>query len=40
MHPGRKQLTPHEKKIVATHGIEVLEMWKKLYARNKWTPSK
>ena len=40
MRPGRKMLTPHEKKIVANHGLAVLEMWKQLYARNKWTPSK
>lgn len=39
MTPGLKQLTPYEKKIVMNHGIKVLEMWKELYARNKWKPS-
>jgi hypothetical protein len=36
--PSLKLLTPHEQKVVANHGKEVLEMWKSLYAKNKWKP--
>jgi hypothetical protein len=38
MKPSLKLLTPHEKKIVATHGLKVSEMWKSLFSRNKWKP--
>jgi hypothetical protein len=36
--PSLKLLTPYEQKVVDNHGKEVLEMWKSLYARNKWKP--
>jgi hypothetical protein len=36
--PGLKLLTPHEQKIVASVGEQVMLMWKSLYAKNKWTP--
>lgn len=36
--PSLKLLTPHEQKIVANVGEQVLLMWKSLYAKNKWTP--
>jgi hypothetical protein len=37
MRPALKQLTPHEKKVILTHGLKVANMWKELFARNKWT---
>ena len=40
MHPGRKELTPYEKRVVMNVGLKVLEMWKELYARNRWKPTK
>jgi hypothetical protein len=40
MHPGRKELTPHEKRVVLNVGLKVLEMWEGLYARNRWKPTK
>jgi hypothetical protein len=36
--PSLKLLTPHEQKIVVLHGHRVQEMWKSLYAKNKWKP--
>jgi hypothetical protein len=36
--PGLKLLTPHEQKIVASVGEQVMLMWKSLYAKNKWKP--
>jgi len=36
MKPALKQLTPHEKKVIATVGLKVSEMWKDLFSRNKW----
>ncbi len=36
--PGLKLLTPHEQKIVANVGEQVMLMWKSLYAKNKWKP--
>jgi len=36
--PSLKLLTPHEQKIVASVGEQVMLMWKSLYARNKWKP--
>jgi hypothetical protein len=36
--PSLKLLTPHEQKIVANVGEQVLLMWKSLYAKNKWKP--
>lgn len=36
--PSLKLLTPHEQKIVASVGEQVLLMWKSLYAKNKWKP--
>lgn len=39
MKPSLKLLTPFEKKVVATHGKTVADMWASLYARNKWRPS-
>ena len=38
LHPGLKQLTPDERKTIATEMNRVREMWKSLYARNKWKP--
>jgi hypothetical protein len=38
MKPSLKLLTPHEQKIVASVGQQVLLMWKSLYAKNKWKP--
>ena len=38
MKPSLKLLTPHEQKIVASVGEQVMLMWKSLYAKNKWTP--
>ena len=35
---GLKLLTPIEKKMMTTEIDRVQEMWKSLYARNKWTP--
>ena len=33
-----KLLTPIERKTVNSEMYRVQEMWKSLYARNKWTP--
>jgi hypothetical protein len=38
--PSLKLLTPHEKKIVASVGEQVMLMWKHLYSKNKWRPQK
>ena len=33
-----KLLTPDERKTMTTEMNRIQEMWKSLYARNKWTP--
>lgn len=33
-----KMLTPDEKKTMTTEMDRIQEMWKSLYARNKWKP--
>jgi len=38
--PGLKMQTPHEKKVVATHGKQTADMWASLFDRNKWKPHK
>jgi len=36
--PSLKLLTPIERKMVVTEQERIREMWKSLYAKNKWTP--
>jgi hypothetical protein len=36
--PSLKLLTPIERKTMANEQVRVQEMWKSLYARNKWKP--
>ena len=36
--PSLKLLTPDEEKMMTTEMNRIQEMWKSLYARNKWTP--
>jgi hypothetical protein len=36
MKPSLKMLTPIEKKAIADEKERVQQMWKSLYARNKW----
>jgi hypothetical protein len=38
MRPGLKLLTPLEELLVAKERKRVAQMWKSLYAKNKWTP--
>jgi hypothetical protein len=35
---GLKLLTPIERKTMTDEQKRISEMWKSLYARNKWTP--
>jgi hypothetical protein len=36
--PSLKLLTPAEKKVLTSEQLRIQEMWKSLYARNKWKP--
>jgi hypothetical protein len=36
--PSLKLLTPEEKKVMTSEQRRIAEMWKSLYARNKWKP--
>jgi hypothetical protein len=36
--PSLKLLTPDEKKVMDKTMAEIREMWKSLYAKNKWKP--
>ena len=36
--PSLKLLTPDEEKMMTTEMNRIQEMWKSLYARNKWKP--
>ena len=38
--PSLKLLTPIERKMVVTEQERIQEMWKSLYAKNKWKPQK
>jgi hypothetical protein len=38
MRPSLKLLTPEERKAMTSEQRRIEEMWKSLYARNKWKP--
>jgi hypothetical protein len=40
MKPGLKELTPHERKVIASFQKWNKERWAKIMERNKWRPAK